>query len=76
MQHQHVLRHWREYEIENGHHKTILAVETDLVVGQDEPGFDADKFNSLLEAITRPMKSGTVDRVKVICVGKPKLVGT
>ena len=70
MQHQHVLRSWREYEIEDGKHKTTLAVETDLVIGEDQPGFDADKFNSLLEAVTRPMKSGAVDRVKVIYVGK------
>jgi hypothetical protein len=35
MQHQHVLRSWREYEIEDGKHKTTLAVETGLVIGED-----------------------------------------
>jgi len=71
MQHQHVLRSWREYEIEDGERKTILAVETDLVVGPDELGFDADKFNSLVEALAGTMKAGVIDRVKIIHVGKP-----
>jgi hypothetical protein len=70
MQHEHVLRSWREYEIEDGKHKSTLAVETDLVIGPDEPGFDSAKFNSFLESIIRPMKSGIVDRIKVVHVGK------
>jgi hypothetical protein len=55
---------WASLEIGQDGYGHVLNVETDVVLGHDEPGYDEDKLNALVEKIISLMAH--YDRANVV----------
>ena len=67
--HPNIKRHWFETDVENGFLKTVLVVETDLVLSNLAEGYDQDRVSEVVAIVQGQLNNPTVDRARLIPIG-------